>query len=164
MLGEKCAGALGVVGVIADSGWGTGGIAFLRLCCSLVRSRLDCSCVVFGSTGASCLRAFGAVHHRGLRLCLRAFLAQPDGAVGPPLDLRRRKLSLRCIVGLRVNIDGRAFGCVFSPQCENLYDKSGGCVKSIGFGVQGHIDDSGVPLDAVPSEPLWSSTLETAWA
>ena len=60
----------------------------------------------------------------------------------PPLDVRRHKLALQYIVKLKANIENPAFDGVFHPQYENLYDK---CIKSIGFRIQKHIEDSNLP-------------------
>lgn len=53
VLKERCTGALGVVEVVASTGWGAD--TLLYLCRSLVRSKLDCGCVVYGAAGASCV-------------------------------------------------------------------------------------------------------------
>ena len=67
----------------------------------------------------------------------------------PPLDLRRLKLKLQYIVKLKANIDNPAYDYVFNPQYENLYDKIKKCIKSIGFKIQKHIDDSNIHLDII---------------
>ena len=67
----------------------------------------------------------------------------------PPLDLRRLKLTLHFIVKLKSTIDNPAFDGVFNPQYEHLYDKNKKCIKSIGFIIQKHIDDSNIPLDII---------------
>ena len=47
------------------------------------------------------------------------------------------------IVKLNANIDNSAF------ECENLYDKNKKIIKSIGFKIQKHTDDSNIPLDII---------------
>ena len=76
----------------------------------------------------------------------------------PPLDLRRLNLTLKYIVKIKANIENPAFDCVFNPQYENLYDKIFKNVKSIGFKIQKHIDDSNIPLDII--KPVRHSTPE----
>ena len=58
-------------------------------------------------------------------------------------------LILQYIVKLKANIDKPAFDCVFNPQYEDLYDKNKKCIKSIGFRIQKHIDDSNIFLDII---------------
>ena len=58
---------------------------------------------------------------------------------------------------LKANIDNPAHDCVFNPQYENLYDKIKKCIKSIGFRIQKHIDDSNMPLDII--KPLSHSKI-----
>ena len=45
----------------------------LRLYKSLVRSKLDYGCIVYGSASKSYLQMLDPVHNQGLRLCLGAF-------------------------------------------------------------------------------------------
>ena len=71
----------------------------LRLYRSLVRSKLDYGCTVYGSAHTSSLQMLDPVHNQGLRLCLGAFRTSPveslyvDGHE-PSNDGRRAKLSL----------------------------------------------------------------------
>ena len=50
---------------------------------------------------------------------------------------------------LKANINNPASHCVFHLQYENLYDKNKECIKSIGFIIPKHIDDSNIHLDIV---------------
>lgn len=94
-LRTECLVALDVLKVLSDARLGGGWPALLRLCGSLVGSRLDCGSVVCGYTCGSCLRGLGlgAVRRWGLRVCLGAFRFPVGGlcveADGPPLHLRR---------------------------------------------------------------------------
>ena len=158
----KCYKALDIIEVIANSKWGADKTALLPLYRSLVRSKLDYGCMIYGSTRTSYLKALDAVHHQGLRLCLGAFRTSPTdslyvGENDPPLDLRRLKLALQYIVKLKANIENPAFDGVFHPQYENLYDKNKECIKSIGFRIQKHIEDLNLHLDII--KPVLNSTI-----
>ena len=122
-------------------------ITLLHLYRSLVRSKLDYGCIIYGSAKSSYIKALNAIHHQRLRLCLFAFRTSPVDSLyveanEPPLDLRRLKLTLQYIVKLKANIDNPAYNCVFHPLCESLHDKNKKCIKSIRFGVQKHVEDS----------------------
>ena len=49
MLKEKCAKALNIIKVVANSKWGADKITLLHLYSSLVRSKLDYGCILYGS-------------------------------------------------------------------------------------------------------------------
>jgi hypothetical protein len=63
----------GILVLVSSADWGAGGIVLLSLCGSLIRSGLDCGCIVCGSARSSCIRLFDAVHHQGLRLSFGEF-------------------------------------------------------------------------------------------
>ena len=59
---------------------------------SLVRSKLDYVCIVYGSARTSYLKALNAIQHQGSRLCLGSFRTSSVDrlcveAKEPPLDL-----------------------------------------------------------------------------
>ena len=109
--------------MVAHSKWGAYKITLLYLYRSLVRSKLEYGCIIYGSARSSYIKALDATHHQGL--CLGAFRTSPVDslyveAIEPPLDLRRLKLTLQYIVKLKANIDNPAYNCVFHPLCESL--------------------------------------------
>ena len=66
-----------------------------------------------------------------------------------PIGLRRLKLALQYIVKHKANVDNPEYSCVFHPLYESLYDKNKKCIKSIGYRVQKHVEDSNLPLDII---------------
>ena len=52
-------------------------MVMLRLYRSLVRSKLDYGCTVYGSARNSYSQMLDPVHNQGLRLCLGAFRTSP---------------------------------------------------------------------------------------
>ena len=63
--------------LVANSKWGADKITLLHLYRSLVRSKLDSGCIVYGSAKTSYLKALDAIHHQGLRLCMGAYWTSP---------------------------------------------------------------------------------------
>ena len=154
MLKEKCSKALDIIKVVANTKWGADKNTLLHLYRSLIRSKLDYGCIVYGAARTSYIKALDAIHHQGLRLCSGAFRTSPVDSLyveanEPPLDLRRIKLLLQYILKLKANTDNPAFDCVFHPQFEDTYDKNKKCIKSIGLRVKKHIRDSDLPLNIV---------------
>ena len=70
---NKCQKALNLLRVVSSMDWGADRKVLLRLYRSLVRSKLDYGCVVYGSARQSYLRNLDSIHNQGLRLALGAF-------------------------------------------------------------------------------------------
>ena len=68
--------------------------------------------------------------------------------IEPPLDLRRLKLTLQYIVNLKQILITQPIiaSCI---HFMSLYDNNKMCIKSIGFRVQKHVEDSNFPLDII---------------
>ena len=58
---------------IGNTEWEAGRKVMLRLYISLVRSKLDYECIVYGSARNSYLQILDPLHIQGLRLCLGEF-------------------------------------------------------------------------------------------
>jgi hypothetical protein len=76
-LRTSCQKGLNVLKVISHTDWGADRATLLRLYRSLVRSKLDYGCVVYGSARKNVLKALDPIHHQGLRICLGAFRTTP---------------------------------------------------------------------------------------
>ena len=95
--------SINLLRVVSNINWGGSSDVLLRLFRSLVRSRLDYGCVVYGSARRSYLLKLDPIHHQGLRLCLGAFRTSPveslySEAREPSLSPRRRLLSLKYFI------------------------------------------------------------------
>ena len=91
--------ALNILKVIGNTEWGGDRKVMLCLYRSLVRSKLDYGCIVYGSAGKSYLQMLDPIHNQGHRLCLGAFRTSPVESLyvdahEPCLGARRAKLSL----------------------------------------------------------------------
>ena len=82
---NKCTKALNLLRVVAHISWGANQQTLLHLYRSLVRSKLEYGCIVYGSARGSYLQMLDPVQNHALRLCLGE----------PPLYIRRRKLSIQ---------------------------------------------------------------------
>ena len=76
----------------------------LKLYGSLVRSKLDYGCIIYGSARKSYLQMLDPIHNQGLRLALEAFRTSVASlyveADEPSLYSRREKLSLQYAIRL----------------------------------------------------------------
>lgn len=88
----KCKKAIQLMRVVAHTDWGTDKSTLLKLYRTLVRSKLDYGCFIYGSTRKSYKKIIETIHHQGLRLALGAFPTSPVESLyvetnEPPLAL-----------------------------------------------------------------------------
>ena len=62
--------ALNLLQVLSHTSWGADRTTLLKLCRSLVRSKLDYGCIIYGSARISFLQMLEPIHDQGLRLAL----------------------------------------------------------------------------------------------
>ena len=73
----RCQNALNVLKVLSNPEWGGDTEHLLHLYHSLIRSKLDYGCAVYGSASKSNLRMLDPIQNQGLRLALGAFRTSP---------------------------------------------------------------------------------------
>src|SRR4030088_1204527 len=76
-LRNKCNKSLNFLKVVAHNDWGGDSETLLRLYRSLIRSKLDYACIVYGSARPTYLSMLDPVQNQALRLCLGAFRTSP---------------------------------------------------------------------------------------
>ena len=99
---------------------------FIEIVPTLVRSKLDYGCIVYGSASKTALAELDPAHNQGLRLSLKAFHSIPVKSLyveapEPPLEIRRQKLALQYILKLKANPGNPAYDVVLNPKYQNLY-------------------------------------------
>ena len=67
-LKAKCLKALNLLKVLSHTSWGADRTTLLKLYRSLVRSKLDYGCIIYGSARKSYLQMLDPIHNQGLRL------------------------------------------------------------------------------------------------
>ena len=147
-LKTECAKALNLLIVLSNTDWGSDRQTLLLLYRSLVRSKLDFGCIVYGESYQSYVKMLDPIHNKGLRLCLGAFRASPVDSLyveanEPPLHIRRIKLALQYSNQLMSNESNPAYSCVFSPSYTELFDRKPRSIKPIGMRLREHIDNVG---------------------
>ena len=76
-LKTRCLKSLDVLKVVSHTDWGADRKVLLQLYQTLVRSKLDYGCIVYGSAAKTNLEELDTVHNAGLRLVLGAFRTSP---------------------------------------------------------------------------------------
>ena len=127
-LSNKCPKVHNLLRVVSSMDWGADRKVLLRLYRTLVCSKLDYDCIVYGSARQSYLRKLDSIHNQGLQLALGTFRTSPVNnlyaeANEPPLNLRRKKLSLQYYLILKSNHDNPTHRVVFEPLYKDEFLK-----------------------------------------
>ena len=159
-LKTKCMKALDIIKVVANQEWGADKTVLLNLYRSLIRSKLDYGCIVYGSARPSYLKMLNTVHHQGLRLALGAFRTSPVESLYVeaselPLEQRRIKLSLQYITKLKSTPSNPAYNCVFNPQYEQKYLRNTKTISPLGIRMKPHLEDCDIILDQINDDDIY---------
>jgi len=114
--------------VLAHTSWGADQETLLHLYRSLIRSKLDYGCIVYGSARGSYLRMLDPIQNHALCLCLGAYRTSPASSLcveanEPPLYFRRKKLSLQYCVKLSCNYSNPAYSTVFNSKFHSVFER-----------------------------------------
>ena len=120
--------SLNLLPVVAHLKWGGDRDTLLMLYRTIVRSKLDYGCIVYGTTSNTNFRQLDSIHNAGLRLVLGAFCTSPVSSMyteanEAPLEERRLKLSMNYYMKTRVCTDNPAHHALneFDPTTRALY-------------------------------------------
>ena len=151
--------------------WGADRKVLLRLYRSLVRSKLDYGCVVYGSARQSYLRKLDSIHNQGLRLALGAFRTSPVNSLyveanEPSLNLRRKKLSLQFYLKLKSNPNNPSHEIVFEPLYKDEFLEKENVIPLFSLRCEADFNCLDCDLEDVASHrisevPLWTSKSPT---
>ena len=136
-LKTSCQKALDILRVVGHTDWGADRIVLLRLYRSLVRSKLNYGCIVYGSARRSILKQLDPIHHQGLRIALGAFRTSPGQSLyieaHEPSFTRQVKLSLNYVLKLKSLPENPAYSCAFEPENTKLFEASESKVPPLGI-------------------------------
>ena len=166
-LKARCQKSLNVLKVLSRTEWGADQTTLLKLYRSLVRSKLDYGCLVYGSASKTALAKLDPVHNQGLRLSRGAFRSSPVESLyveahEPPLEIRREKLALQYILKLKANPGNPAYDVVFNPKYQILYADKESATDSFGIHCKkllkkAKIDVGEIVINSIPDVPIWDS-------
>ena len=153
-LKTRCLKALDIIKVVSNQDWGADKSVLLNLYRSLIRSKLDYGCIVYGSARPSYLKMLNTIHHQGLRLALGAFRTSPIESLYVeagelPLEQRRIKLSLQYITKLKATPSNPVYNCVFHPEYEQKYTRNTKSIAPLGIRMKEHLENSNILLHKI---------------
>ena len=164
-LHTSCQKALDVLRVVGHTDWGADRTVLLRLYRSLIRSKLDYACIVWGSARKSYLQMLDPIHHQGLRICLGAFRTSPTQSLyveagEPSLANRRQRLSMNYVLKLKSDPNNPAYKCIFHPKYVEEFNQKPSAIPPLSLRVRSSLQAAGIDLDCVeettiPTIPPW---------
>ena len=124
----------------------------LKLYQSLVRSKLDYGCIIYGSARKSyqILQMLDPIHNQALRLALGAFRTSSVASLymeadEPSLYSRREKRSLQYAIRLAANPSNPAHEVIFPPNYVDLYEqKPKAAIKSFGIRISPLLESANI--------------------
>ena len=165
-LKAKCHKGLQLLRVVAHTDWGADKSTLLKLYKSLVRSKLDYGCFIYGSVRKSYLRCLDSIHHLGLRIALGALRTSPVESLyieanEAPLSLRREKLALQYFTKLQSCPSNPAFDCTINPKYQELFARKESAIPTFGIRVKSllehsNISNNNVHETIIPEVPPWT--------
>jgi len=116
-LKTSCQKSLNLLRSVSAHGWGADQETLLRLYRSLIRSKLDYGCIVYGSASKHILQSLDTVASEAIRIATGAFKSSPVDrlhiiANEPTLENRRAELTLRYFFKLKSHFMNPAYNCV----------------------------------------------------
>ena len=164
-LEAKCLKALNLLKVLSHTFWGADQTTLLKLYRSLVRSKLDYGCIIYGSARKSYLQMLHPIHNQGLRLALGGFRTSPVAsryveADEPSLYSPREKLSLQYAIRLAANSSNHAREVTFPPNYIDFYELKPKAIKSFGIRISPLLESANckpqnVEKHFTPNIPAW---------
>ena len=148
---DKCNKTLKLLRIIAHTDWGADFQTLLKLYRTLICSKIDYGCYVYGAARKSNLKTLNTVHHEGLRLILGAFHTSPveslySEAYEPPLKLRFTKLGLQYYSKIKSLATNPAHDCIFNSKHQNLFNKKEKAIKTFGLHMKPILENANISI------------------
>ena len=151
--------------VLFHTSCGADQTTLLKLYGSLVRSKLDYGCIIYGSARKSYLQMLDPIDIQGLILALGALRRFPVAnlyveADEPSLYSRREKLSLQYAIRLVANPSHPAHEVTFQPDYVDLYEQKLKAIKPFGIRISPLLEAANIKPQYsekhfTPNIPAW---------
>ena len=153
--------ALNIFKVIGNTVWGADRKVMLRLYRSLIISKLDYGCNVYGSARKSYLQMLDPIYNQGLlRLCLGAFRTSPVESLyvdahEPSLGDRCAKLSLQYATKMKSLPNHPSHNVVFDNTYMKLFDARPNAIRTFGLRIKQLLTASNIDFSDILETPSY---------
>ena len=125
-LKTKCLKALSLLKRLSRLSWGADRQTLLYIYRSIIRSKLDYGCQLYGSATKTSLKMLDTVHHQGIRISTGAFRTSPVESLysdsgEPSLILRRDKLCLQMYFRIKSLPSAPCYKSAIDQQLDESY-------------------------------------------
>ena len=114
-----------ILTIIVHTNCGGSKETLLKSYCSLIRSKLDYGCFIFGADRKIYLKELNTIPHQGLRLAFGAYRTSVESlyieADEPPLTLRCEKLVVSYSTKWKSCPFNPVYDCTFNPKYNNIF-------------------------------------------
>ena len=136
--------------------WDADKSTLLKLYRTLVRSKLDYGCAVYGSAKHYILKLLDPIHHQGLRIALGAFRTSPVQSLyaeagEPSLRHRRLKLSMNYFLKLKSLPDNPCHNVINNPPPSELFERTK-TISPFGTRTLPHIEEANIEPNSIDSQ------------
>ena len=136
----RCTSALNAFKILCNPDWGGDTKTLLNLYKSLILSKLDYACQIYGSARPSYLKMLNPIQNQGLRLAMGAFRTSPETSLHIeahvlPLELRRKQLTLQYATKISSTPKNPVHECIFNTPKEiiRITNEKQKAIKPIGL-------------------------------
>jgi len=128
----------------AHTSWGADQQTLLHLYRSLIRSKLDYGCIVYGSARGSYLQMLDPIQNHAVLVCLGAYRTCPSSSLcvlanEPPLYIQRRKLSIQYCLKLSSSPQNPTHNTVFNCKFKHLFERKPNQIRPLSIRVQPYL-------------------------
>ena len=160
-LRTKCTKSMNLLKVVSHKDWGGDTSTLLKLYRSLVRSKLDYGCIVYGSARKSYIQMLEPIQNQALRLCLGAFRTSPAESLQaeanePPLAIRRSKLAAQYALKIKSSPANPAYQSIFDPKYKTLFENRPKTIPPLSTRIANLFDQMNLNLSVIASNQLAS--------
>ena len=164
-LKKKCQKAMNLLRVVSSSAWGADRTTLLMLYKSLIRSRLDYGCVIYGSARPSYLSRLDPIKNQALRSCLGAFRTSPIASLEvesgePSLTARRARQSILYVTKTKSHCNNPVYTSIFNDQYDIFFNNKPSQIPPLRLRVLHLLKAIGLDMDLIapirkPAAPPW---------
>ena len=155
---KKALKALNILKVIGNTEWGADRKVMLRLYRSLIRSKLDYGCIVYGFARKSYLQMLDPIHNQGL--CHGAFRTSSVESLyvdahESSLGARRAKLPLQYATKIKSLPNHPAHNAVFDNTYMKLFDARPNAIPTFGLRIKQFLTASNIDFSDILETPSY---------
>lgn len=157
-LRTKCEKSLNLIRFLSNTAWGADRPSLLKIYHSVIRSKLDYACLVYGAARHHILKKLDTIHHSALRICSGAFRTSPVLSLyaeccEPSLSLIREEISLKYFFRILSHPNHPLHFHLLNQNSDRLFANRPSIIPPFGMRMRSIINNSPVNNNSVHTNP-----------